>query len=80
VISTAINAIPEIVVHGETGLLIAPGDRRALRECLLALISDYNLRHEYGSAGRRRVENQFDSVKNFNKLQKLFEEVANEHP
>ena len=59
VVSTHLAGIPESVVHGETGLLVPPGDTKALAEALGRLIEDPKLRLHYGRAGRERIEQRF---------------------
>jgi glycosyltransferase involved in cell wall biosynthesis len=59
VISTSAGAMPEIVVDGETGLLVKPGDSEALAAAILHLLSNETLRKSMGEAGRRRVEKEF---------------------
>ncbi len=59
VISTAAGAMPEIVVDGETGLLVNPGDSEALADAILHLLTNEILRKRMGEAGRRRVEKEF---------------------
>ena len=59
VVSTHLAGIPESVVHGETGLLVPPGDTMALAEALARLIQDSKLRLHYGRAGRERIEQHF---------------------
>ena len=54
VVSTRVGAIPEIVQHGTTGLLIEPGDTDALKEALETLVLDDSLRAEMGARGRER--------------------------
>ena len=49
----------EVVEHGVTGLLSAPGDREALAANLRALLLDPERRAAYGASGRRRVEQLF---------------------
>ncbi|HSU15214.1 glycosyltransferase family 4 protein [Longimicrobium sp.] len=55
-IGTAINAIPEIVVDGETGILVPPGDGDALVAALRRLIESPEQRWAMGTAARRRIE------------------------
>src|SRR6266508_3721587 len=59
VVSTRLAGIPESVVHGETGLLVPPGDTMALAEALRRLIEDAKLRLQYGRAARARIEQHF---------------------
>jgi glycosyltransferase involved in cell wall biosynthesis len=51
VISTRVGGIPDLVKHGETGLLFEPGDVNELQECLTVLVNDSELRSSMGRAG-----------------------------
>lgn len=55
VIAHAIGGVPEAVIDGETGLLVAPGDRPALTQAFARLIADPALRRRLGAAGRVRA-------------------------
>lgn len=50
------GGIPDIVVHGETGLLCPVKDTQALREAIERLVTDGTLRARMGAKGRQRVE------------------------
>ena len=60
VICGDVGGIAEIVVEGDTGFLIRPGDGQTLRARLQALVTDGELRHRLGAAGRARAELCFD--------------------
>jgi glycosyltransferase involved in cell wall biosynthesis len=55
VIAHAIGGVPEAVVDGETGLLVAPGDNAALTAAFARLLGDPDLRRRLGEAGRVRA-------------------------
>jgi glycosyltransferase involved in cell wall biosynthesis len=59
VVSTHLAGIPELVVDGETGMLISPGDSTALAQALEQLLRDPDLRLRFGHAGRARLEKHF---------------------
>ena len=59
VVASQVMAIPEIVRHGETGLLVPPDDIASLAQALLRLMQDLPLCHRLGMAGQRRVEREF---------------------
>ena len=50
---------PEIIEHGYSGLLSAPGDVAAVTDHLLKLVEDPALRHTMGEHGRTAVEQRF---------------------
>ncbi len=60
VVATSIRGCREIVVDGETGILIPPYNVPALGEAIVRLLSDRELACRMGMAGRKRVEARFD--------------------
>jgi glycosyltransferase involved in cell wall biosynthesis len=56
VVSTTAAAIPEVVRHGQTGILVPPGDVVSIAGALLLLLTDDERRAAYGRAGRAIVE------------------------
>jgi glycosyltransferase involved in cell wall biosynthesis len=59
VVSTKLAGIPEMVADGETGLLVEPGNDRALADAIQKLAGDPALRKRMGEAGRARAEKLF---------------------
>jgi glycosyltransferase involved in cell wall biosynthesis len=59
VVATAVGGVPECVVAGETGLLVAAADPPALAAAIIALLRDPAQRRRFGAAGRRRVGERF---------------------
>ena len=59
VVATRGGALPEIVVDGETGLLVERGDVEGLRAAISRLLRDPQLRARMGAAGRERVRRMF---------------------
>jgi len=59
VVASAVGGILEVVVDGETGLLVPPANPDALAAALTRLLNEPDTRRRMGQAGRRRVEAQF---------------------
>lgn len=55
-----VGGIGEVVVDGETGILVEPSDRAGLAEAVIRLFRDADLRATLGSAARARCEANFD--------------------
>jgi glycosyltransferase involved in cell wall biosynthesis len=55
VVAGAVGGLRDLVVDGETGLLVAPGDADALRDALGRLLGDPALRRRLGAAARERA-------------------------
>ncbi len=56
VVATDIDGTRELVEHGTTGFLFAPGDTAALASILQEMASDRDVGQRLGLAGRRRLE------------------------
>jgi glycosyltransferase involved in cell wall biosynthesis len=59
VVASRVGGIPEVVVDGETGWLVEPGDPAALARALRRALEDGERGRRMGAAGRRRVEQHF---------------------
>jgi starch synthase len=59
VVASAVGGILEVVVDGETGILVPPAKPDALAAALTRLLNDPETRRRMGQAGRKRVEAQF---------------------
>jgi starch synthase len=59
VVASAVGGLLDLVVDGETGILVPPGDVDALREALERLLGDAELRRRLGEAGRERIRARF---------------------
>jgi glycosyltransferase involved in cell wall biosynthesis len=55
VVASAVGGLLDLVAHGETGLLVPPGDVAGLREALGWLLGDADLRRRMGEAARQRA-------------------------
>jgi glycosyltransferase involved in cell wall biosynthesis len=59
VVATDVGGLRDLVVDGETGVVVPPRDPAALRAALDRLLADPALRRRLGSAGRRRAQERF---------------------
>ncbi len=72
VVSTRLAGVPEMVDHGRTGLLAAPGDVPALADALATLARDPERGLPLGLAGRAKLEADFSSTETTRQLAALF--------
>lgn len=75
VIASCISAIPEVIISGETGILVPPRDVDGLASALTRLIADAPLRRHMGLLGRDRLETQFSVGKMTDETIRLYHEV-----
>ncbi len=72
VVASNLSGIPELVIDGQTGLLVAPGDAEGLAQALEHLYHNPDLRRRLGQAGREKVVGEFDLFKNADALAQYF--------
>jgi glycosyltransferase involved in cell wall biosynthesis len=59
VVATGVGGLRDLVVDGETGIVVPPEDPAALRAALERLLADRELRRRLGAAGRERARQHF---------------------
>ena len=55
VIASAVGAVPEVIEHGQNGLLVKPGNAGDLQQAILSLLQDASLRHRIAENARQSV-------------------------
>jgi glycosyltransferase involved in cell wall biosynthesis len=73
VIATAIGGTDEVVVDGESGLLVPPADPDAIASALQNLLEDTALRARLGAAGRKIVTTDFSAREMVRRVTELYE-------
>src|SRR5437660_12478871 len=75
VIATRVGAVPELIIPGVTGYLLAPGDVNALSEAILRLLRDPNQARRLGEQGYDRAVRHFSSDEMARRYIRLYEEA-----
>jgi glycosyltransferase involved in cell wall biosynthesis len=76
VVATRVGGNPEVVVDGETGVLVPPAQPEALAWALRVVLRDPRRAAQLGLAGRRRVEALFDVRRMIAEYEALYERFA----
>ncbi|HEY3384448.1 MAG TPA: glycosyltransferase family 4 protein [Vicinamibacterales bacterium] len=76
IVGTTAGGIPEVVAHGETGLLVPPRDGRAMADAILTLLRDQPRRHQMAQAGFVRVREQFSVERMVDATIAIYERLA----
>ncbi len=77
-VATAVGGIPEVVVSGNSGLLVAPGDAEALSRAVESLIRDPARRAELGRSAKQRARELFSADTIVSRYVELYRRVIAE--
>ena len=75
VVSTAVGGLPEMIQHGKSGFLAAPGDDAGLAEYLVELARKPGLRTAMGLVGEQKAREVFSLDKMLNAYRDVYREV-----
>lgn len=75
VIASNISGIPELIRHGETGLLVPPESPTAIRDAILACYQEPEAAAARAERGRQLIEHEYSLVENVGRLDRLFQGV-----
>jgi len=75
VVATAVGGVSDVVVAGETGLLVPPADPPALAEAVRALLDDPTRAARFGAEGRARAESTFSLGAHVDGVERVYDEV-----
>lgn len=78
VVATNAGGVPEIVVQGESGLLVPPQSPQAMADAIVHLLSNPLERHQMGETGRLRVEQLFDRKRMTRTYEAVYRQVVRE--
>jgi glycosyltransferase involved in cell wall biosynthesis len=76
VVATTAGGIPEVVVDGDTGLLVAPRDHQGLAAAIVRLLKDPLLRQRMGHAGLVRARRNFSAERMVRQTLRVYSRVA----
>jgi glycosyltransferase involved in cell wall biosynthesis len=76
VVATRVGGIPEIVQHGETGLLVSPRKPDVLAEALYALYEKPLLARQFGERGYDVVHERFSAEAMARRIITVYEKIA----
>lgn len=76
VVASDVDGIPEVVVDGETGLLVPVGDEAALSDRVTALLDDEPRRLRMGERARARAEDRFSAHRWAERLHEVYEQAC----
>jgi len=76
IVVTSVNGVKELIVHGETGLLVPPHDSRALAACIDRLASTPELGKRLGANARHKAQELMDSERMIKAIEDLYSKLV----
>lgn len=77
IVASDTGGIPDMIVDGETGLLVPPRDAAALEESICRLLEDDGLCRRLGENARQKAEAEFSMENNIEQLLTVYKMVGN---
>jgi glycosyltransferase involved in cell wall biosynthesis len=72
IVATAVDGTAEVVINGDNGILVPPGDRQKLSEAITSLLCDRRTAANMGKNGRSRVA-EFSAQKMAEDIDRLYQ-------
>lgn len=76
VVATDVGGVRSVVSHGETGLLVPPGDVEAIAHSVVRLLRNEAERHRMGAVGRGEMRRRFDQKHLCDAIRALYDELG----
>ena len=75
VVATGVGGVPDIVLDGQTGILVPSGDEGKLSEAMIDLLEDAEKRRYFGKRGQEFVRGKFTQERLFADMARLYENL-----
>jgi glycosyltransferase involved in cell wall biosynthesis len=75
VVATRVGGVPEVVIDGETGILVRPEDPASTAEAIRRLLGDAGLRERLAMQARRLVRDEFTAQRMVDGVISVYEKV-----
>lgn len=74
-VASRVGGLPELIIHGSTGMLFEPLDHEEMARGILALVNDDELRRNCGSAVREKVRREFSTESTCRQQLRIYETI-----
>jgi glycosyltransferase involved in cell wall biosynthesis len=80
VVATAVGGVPELIRHGESGLLASAENEGALADAILELAGSLTLRRQLAAGATQIIENAFSFDKQMKDLDEIYNNMRRQGP
>jgi glycosyltransferase involved in cell wall biosynthesis len=77
-VATKVGGVPDVVRHGETGLLVPPHDEEALAQGIMTILRDSEMRMNLGKEARAHVVPAYGVDRMVHRIEQLYDELIGE--
>lgn len=78
VVATNVEGVPELVKHGETGILVHPKDVHSIAQGIVTLLSDEQRAKHLGRAAKHRITNSFRADTMIQELENVYHKIISQ--
>ena len=71
-ISTCVGGIPKVINNNQNGIIVCPGDKKALYEALETLFNNPEMRKKLSSNARKTIEDNFNIANNIKEIINIY--------
>jgi glycosyltransferase involved in cell wall biosynthesis len=80
IVASDVGGVGEALTHGESGLLVPPGNPRALARALIDLLEDPDRGTRMGAAASVRVQQRFSRTRMIDDIIEVYDELTRHEP
>jgi starch synthase len=77
-VASNVGGLAEVIVNGETGILIPPKNSGALADAILTLLADPGRATAMGTAGKLRAQANYSVAQMIDSVQKLYLSIVHQ--
>lgn len=78
VVATKVGGLPDVVIEGQTGLLVPPADAHSLAEAITSLLKNASLRRNMGQCAQQFAKQDLSWQRIAKKTLKIYQEISNQ--
>jgi glycosyltransferase involved in cell wall biosynthesis len=76
IVATSVGGIPEVIRHGQDGLLVEPADSQALSHAIRRLLLDSDLAHRLAASASNRARTLYSSSRMASETQDVYQKAV----